>query len=79
MGHRRSIKSLARRYILKRAYHDQELAEVVSRNSKEQVEAFLSLHFETEKELQRALVNVPSTEFGLVLSDSRGRGAFQYE
>lgn len=66
------ITRRARHYVLKQAKHDPIIAEIICRTSRQQIISFLD-----EEDLQLSLL--PDVEHGLVLSDSRGRGAFQYE
>ena len=78
MPHRRSIASLARRFVLAMSFRDREKAESISRTSKHEIKEYLRKSpdlWETEKGIQEHMI--PDVEKGLVLSDSRGRGSFQ--
>lgn len=74
MVHRgkRSIRSLARRFVLAMSFRDTQLAETVCRTSRADILEHLRSTMEGVN-----LHEVPDVEKGLVLSDSRGRGAFQ--
>ena len=69
---RRSINSLARRFVLAMSFRDTQLAESVSRTSRAEVLEHLRATSEGVN-----LHEVPDVEKGLILSDSRGRGSFQ--
>jgi hypothetical protein len=82
MVHQRSLekiklrrqKQMARQYIFSHAFQDQNLAEQISRSTTEEVRHFLYSVTATENVDAAA---IPQAEKGLVLVDSRGRGAFQ--
>ena len=75
MVHKRSQAALARAYIRESAFWDRQRSESVSQVSRDDVVEHLFVCFGDEA-LQKGAV--PETlEKGLVLSDSRGEGAFQ--
>jgi len=75
MVHKRSQAALARAYIRESAFWDRQRSESVSQVSRDDVIEHLFVCFKGEA-LQKGAV--PETlEKGLVLSDSRGEGAFQ--
>lgn len=79
MPHRRSIKSLAKRFIHRYSYRDFIEAETVNQVSFDQVLDFMVqlVQPKTAREYESVRRQVPDIMKGLVLSDSRGRGAFQ--
>ena len=78
MTHRRGTKSLLkrrmRRYLQQHTYYDPRIAEKVSLTNSAEVLEYLR-PFATEQGVQ--LSDLPNTEHGLVLTDSRGRGSLQ--
>jgi len=65
---------MAHRFILNQSFQDPILCETVSRSCREDVLGFLK----TQSADGAVEVGaVPDVEHGLVLSDTRGRGAFQ--
>uniref|UniRef100_A0A6M3Y4C2 Uncharacterized protein n=1 Tax=viral metagenome TaxID=1070528 RepID=A0A6M3Y4C2_9ZZZZ len=60
------------------SFRDREKAESISRTSRNEIKEYLKNSpdlWETEKGIEEHMI--PEVEKGLVLSDSRGRGAFQ--
>ena len=76
---KRSIRSMAKRFIHRFSYRDFTLAETVNTVSFEKVVDFTVrvVQPQNEREYEQLRKQVPVVEKGLVLSDSRGRGSFQ--
>jgi hypothetical protein len=75
MVHKRSQSALARAYIRENAFWDRQRSESVSQLSRDDAVEHLFARFKGEA-LQKGAVP-DMLEKGLVLSDSRGEGAFQ--
>lgn len=75
MVHKRSQSALARAYIRESAFWDRQRSESVSQVSRDDVIEHLFVCFKGEALQKGAVPEI--LEKGLVLSDSRGEGAFQ--
>ena len=75
MVHKRSQAAFARAYIRESAYWDRQRSESVSQVSRDEVVEHLLVYFRGEGLRKDAVPEI--LEKGLVLSDSRGEGAFQ--
>ena len=76
---KRSIRSMAKRFIHRFSYRDFMLAETVNQVSFEDVVDFTVrvVQPRSAREYEQLRRQIPVVEKGLVLSDSRGRGSFQ--
>jgi len=80
MPHQRSkqskIRRYARRWILNHSYHDIIWAETICIFNNVEVVNYIHVHY---PELSEGMLmsDLPDAEKGLVLVDSRGRGAYQ--
>ncbi len=75
MVHKRSQAAFARAYIRETAFWDRQRSESVSQVTRDDVVEHLLVSFRGEALEEGAVPEV--VEKGLVLSDSRGEGAFQ--
>ena len=75
----RQLRREALKYVVKHAFHDIIWAETVCRTNKAEVVNYLSVHYPDKvKHLKFEGSHIPDhAEKGLVLADSRGRGALQ--
>ncbi len=72
---RRSLKARVKRYLFRVSYRDRKLSEVVCTTNKTEAIDWVLSNVDTQQGLN--LGDIPDVEKGLVLLDSRGRGAFQ--
>lgn len=75
----RQLRREALKYVVKHAFHDVIWAETICRVDKAEIVNYLSIHYPEEMEgLQFEDEHIHElAEKGLVLADSRGRGAMQ--
>lgn len=74
LPHRRSLRALAKKYVLARGFIDRQRCETVNQLSNSQVVEYIEEEFPELDFDSSVMMNL---ERGLILLDSHGKGAFQ--